>query len=143
MLGTAPTTEIVKVLRLGLVVLCEGTTHNHPQGTPMTLLVDPNLDVAPTASEGSSQDIALGLSPLPGGLDYHKGNKERRFSLPDGGLPKSRKTRHEWHMMLLIEVCNSNMGCNEVREREFLNFVDAMDMDAQEVRQSSRPQAGA
>ena len=45
MLGTAPTTEIVKVLRFGSVVLCEGTTHNHPQGTPMTVLVGPNLEL--------------------------------------------------------------------------------------------------
>ena len=29
-------------------------------------------------------------------------------------------------MMLVV---NSNMGCNEVREREFLNYVDSMNME--------------
>ena len=66
LLGSAPTTEIVKAERLGSVILFEGTVPCHPINTPMVLLIDQSVDVAPAATAiGSSQDIEMGLSPLP------------------------------------------------------------------------------
>lgn len=74
LLGVAPQTEIVKVDRLGSVMLCEDTLHCHSQNTPIVLLVDRSVtaDIVTTlatGATGSEQDLRMGLSPLPPGFD--------------------------------------------------------------------------
>ena len=83
LLSKRPTIEIVKVLRLGSVVLCETTQYGHPIETPMQVLQDRSVDVVDATPVGSTQDEELGLSPLPPGLDWLRANKERKFNLPD------------------------------------------------------------
>ena len=58
-----------------------------------------------------------------------KCSKDRKFNLPTMGLPLSRTQNKHWHMNLWFIAITSGMGCNEVREAEFLNYCDTLDME--------------
>lgn len=62
--------EIVKVERIGSIVICQGTVHCHKIQPPFALLADRSTDgVLATVDVGNEMDRQLGSSSLPPGID--------------------------------------------------------------------------